>query len=194
MKFLGIEKVGGGKFLHSYNIRYREKNGREKVYEMVSRDGNITGHNDLLQHGTDAIVAIITDKTDEHILLLHEFRLEQGQQIYGLPGGLLEKGESPVQCLKRELFEETGLSLADVYEVLPSAACAVGISNECAVCIFASAEGEIRPSDNADEEIDARWFTRDEVLKLQQSEKFGSWALAFSWIWAHGRFPGKKEM
>ena len=190
MKFLKIEAVDHGEFLHRYNIHYEEKDGTEKVYEMVSRDGGILSLNDLISHKPDAIVAVITDETDEHLLLLHEFRLEQGEAIYGLPGGLIEGDESPVSCLSRELAEETGLRLTEITEVFPPSPCCVGISNESAICIFGHAEGIISPSVSGDEEIEAGWFSRDEVMRLHKTEKFGSWAMAFSWMWAHRGLPG----
>jgi hypothetical protein len=90
------------------------------------------------------------------------------------------------------LLEETGLRLTSVTEVFPPSPCCVGISNESAVCIFGHAEGSIRPSDSGDEEIEAHWLTREEVIRLQETEKFGSWAMAFTWIWARKRFPGSK--
>ena len=190
MKFLKIEAVDHGEFLHRYDIHYEENDGTRKVYEMVSRDGDIRSHEDLLSHKPDAVIAVITDEDDEHILLLHEFRLEQGEAIYGLPGGLIEGDESPVVCLSRELLEETGLRLTEVTEVFPPSPCCVGISNESAVCIFGHAEGTIRPSESRDEEIEAHWFTRDDVIRLHKTDKLGSWAMAFTWVWAHRSFPG----
>ena len=190
MKFLKIEPAHNGEFLHTYNIHYEEKDGTRKIYEMVSRDGAMHSLEDMKSHRPDAVVAVITDTEDEHILLLHEFRLEQGGSIYGLPGGLIEGDESPVDCLARELLEETGLRLTTVTEVFPPSPCCVGISNESAVCIFGHAEGDIRPSERGDEEIEAHWFTRDEIIRLQSTEKLGSWAMAFTWIWARRRFPG----
>ena len=190
MKFLKIQAVDHGEFLHRYDIHYEEENGKRKIYEMVSRDGSILSLEDLRSHRPDAVIAVLTDEADEHILLLREFRMEQGEAIYGLPGGLIEDGESPAACLSRELLEETGLQLTQITEIFPPAPCCVGISNESAVCLFGRAKGIPRPSESGDEEIEARWFTRDEVIRLQKKEKFGSWALAFSWVWAHGGLPG----
>ena len=38
------------------------------------------------------------------------------------------------------------------------------------------------------EEIDAAWYTKEQVLALQKAELFGSWALAYSRIWAENPF------
>ena len=37
MDIIGFEKVRDGKYLKNYELTYRNKAGREKKYEMVSR-------------------------------------------------------------------------------------------------------------------------------------------------------------
>ena len=37
MEFLKLEKVKDGKYLKNYEITYRNKSGKEKKYEIVSR-------------------------------------------------------------------------------------------------------------------------------------------------------------
>lgn len=43
----------------------------------------------------------------------------KGSQVWELPGGGVEKGEWKDQALKRELYEETGIALADNIELSP---------------------------------------------------------------------------
>lgn len=188
MQFKSIEKKHEGRFLHRYNINYVNQDGEQLSYEMVSRRGDIDSLDKLRDHRADAVVMIVRDEQDEHMLLIHEYRMELGRYIYGLPGGLIEDGESAEDCAKRELEEETGLKLEKIVHVYPSAACTVGIGDEQTVCVFARASGEIKSRSCGSEEISAAWYTRERILRLQQTELFGSWALAYSRIWAENPF------
>lgn len=192
MKFKSIEKKSGGAFLHRYNITYELADGSPKVYEMVSRSPDLDSYEKIVHNKADAVVMVITDKSNEHMLMLREFRMELGRQIFGLPGGLIEEGETPEQTAARELKEETGLTLTGIYEVFPPSPCTVGIANEMTICIFGCAEGEIRPNTEQSEEIRPAWYSREEVLRLHKSAEFGSWCMAYSRLWAGG-FPGNKR-
>ena len=39
MKFERIEKIHEGRFISFYNAIYRTATGKQKIYEMISRDG-----------------------------------------------------------------------------------------------------------------------------------------------------------
>ena len=189
MQFVDIEKKDGGAYLHRYDLHYIDRTGCPRTYEMVSRDRNIDSLAHLQQHRTDAVVMVLTDAKREHMALNHEFRMELGQRIYGLPGGLIEPGETPEEAARRELGEETGLRLVAITHVLPPAACTVGIGDERTVCLFGIAEGTFRPSSDPMEEIESGWYTRAQVRALHETDLFGSWALAYSWMFANGCLP-----
>ncbi len=55
--------------------------------------------------------ALIFNDKHQILLLKHTFRAGTG---WGLPGGFLEKGEQPIDALRRELREEIGLEVDDV--------------------------------------------------------------------------------
>ena len=49
---------------------------------------------------------------DNNILVIH--RNKFGDEYYMLPGGALELGESPEECLRREIMEETSIAVSDL--------------------------------------------------------------------------------
>ena len=55
--------------------------------------------------------AVIFNQAGEILVLKHRFRAGSG---WGLPGGFLERGEQPIDALRRELREELGLEIEDV--------------------------------------------------------------------------------
>ena len=184
MQFVDIEKKDGGAYLHRYDLHYIDRTGCPRTYEMVSRDRNIDSLAHLQQHRTDAVVMVLTDAKRERMALNHEFRMELGQRIYGLPGGLIEPGETPEEAARRELG-----AVSYTHLVLPPAACTVGIGDERTVCLFGIAEGTFRPSSDPMEEIESGWYTRAQVRALHETDLFGSWALAYSWMFANGCLP-----
>ena len=130
-------------------------------------------------------VVVLSHQEGKILLSRHRQR-----QTWETQGGHIEPGETPEQAARRELREETGLRLTAITHVLPPAACTVGIGDERTVCVFGTAEGTFRPSADPMEEIESAWYTRAQVRALHETDLFGSWALAYSWMFANGCLPG----
>ena len=63
---------------------------------------------EIIEHkGSVAIVAITNDNK---IVLVKQYRKSIEKELYELPSGKIEIGESPLDCAIRELKEETGYS------------------------------------------------------------------------------------
>lgn len=60
---------------------------------------------------TVSVAAIVLDDRSRVLLLEHVLRPSCG---WGIPGGLLDSGEQPIDALKREIREEIGIELTDV--------------------------------------------------------------------------------
>lgn len=54
------------------------------------------------------VVGVVLNESGEVLLLKHTYR---GKYPWGLPGGWLKRGEQPMEALKREFLEETGMTV-----------------------------------------------------------------------------------
>lgn len=184
MEFNKMEKVHEGKFITRYDIEYTMKNGKTKVYEMISRNKNMKEQEDLDNLQPDAVVVIVTDESGERILVNREFRMAMGRWVYNFPAGLIDPGEDEFQAAKRELFEETGMDLLSIDDVIPVSYSAPGFSNEKNVCIVGKAGGTFKPSTSAEEEIEAGWYTKAQMRELLSKEPFAARTQAYCYVWS----------
>ena len=173
MVFKAIKKIHEGKFITRYDVTYETVDHKEKVYEMISRNKNLTSYKEIMH-----------DASGERILLNKEFRMAIGKPIYNFPAGLIEPGESVYESAKRELKEETGLDLVEIKHTLFDSYSAVGFSNEKNKCIIGVAEGEFAPSNSTFEEIEAAWFTKEEVRKLLLDQAFAARTQTYCYMWS----------
>jgi ADP-ribose pyrophosphatase len=73
--------------------------------------------------------AIIPFLSDKEILMVRQYRYALGRETLEIPAGKLDPGESPEQCVRRELLEETGYEAGTIERVYTYAP-ALGYSNE----------------------------------------------------------------
>lgn len=93
-----------------YKIEQKELLFRGKLFDLVIHrlrwhDGRRSTLQIIKHPGAVGIIPIFENGD---IMLIRQFRLPAGGEIYEIPAGTLEKGETPLACARRELVEETG--------------------------------------------------------------------------------------
>ncbi len=184
MIFKKIEKIHSGKFVSRYNLTYETTDYKEKVYEMISRRPDLKTYDDLRSTSCQAVVIIVTDEDNSHILLNKEFRMATGHWIYNFPAGLIDNGETALEAAKRELQEETGLILYEISDTLPISYSAASFSNETNICILGKARGTFQKSSSTTEEIEANWYSKEQVRELLKTELFAARTQAYCYVWS----------
>ena len=172
MELLGFKKVRDGKYLKSYELTYLNKAGKEKLYEIVSRNEL----SDLSEIGTRASGVSIIATCNDKMLLLHEFRMGVNKRIYNLCAGMIEEGETIEDCIARELYEETGLKIGKIDKILPPSYSAVAIADIKTYIAFVTVQDDaiedIHSSSN--EDIHASFYSKEEIKNMLETEEFSS--------------------
>jgi ADP-ribose pyrophosphatase len=178
MKLKSVNLVNKAEYLNTYEATYETEEDTEgirhnKVYEVISRDPNMTietfGKN--TRDKAEAVGIIAFSEKGDKVLLQREFRLSCNDWVYNFPGGLSDGDETIEETAFRELKEETGLDIKEVLAVLPPAYTAVGLGNERAATVICIADGEFAPSTSVYEEIEAKWFTAEEIFQLIENKE-----------------------
>lgn len=183
MKLQKIDKVRDGRYLKTYELIYENRAGREKRYEIVSHHEI----NDISELGNKVSGVSIVALYQGKLLLLREFRMGVGRFIYNLCAGMKEDGETLEDCIRRELYEETGLTLKKIHKQLHPAFAAVSISDILTQVVFVEAEGDIEDGNMSENEwIQAAFYTKEEVAKLLETEYFSTRAQMAAWFFTIG--------
>ncbi|MCG8635011.1 MAG: NUDIX hydrolase [Desulfobacterales bacterium] len=146
MKICSAEKITDNRHLNLISVKYKDRNATEKNWIYATR-GNRTR--------PDAVVIVPYHRTEKKLVLIKEFRVPLGETQYGFPAGLVDPGESIDQAGRRELLEETGLTVTRVLKISPPIFSSSGMTDESISLLYAECEGEPSTADNeASEEIE----------------------------------------
>jgi len=120
--------------------------------------------------GHPGAVAIVAVGRDGWVTLVRQLREATRSELVELPAGTHEPGESPLECARRELSEETGLTggewrRAAVFWTTP------GFCRERMTLFFAEGveQGEARPEEDESFEL-VRWPAEEIESRLGQVE------------------------
>lgn len=173
MKIDSIKKIHEGKYLTYYVAHYILNDGSTKDYEFISRnkDLNIESFGKPISAGVGMVVY---NEDHSKVLLQKEFRLACNNWVFNFPAGLIDEGENSFVAAKRELKEETGVDLISIEAILPPSYASQGTSDEAMEIIVCTASGTICESNHIEEEIEARWYSKEEVIQLLEQKEYMS--------------------
>jgi len=123
---------------------------------------------------TVGAMAFIERDDGAMLFVRHSYR-----QRWGVPGGLLEKGEEARHAAVREVFEETGLRI----QLIGEPAVVVEPEPQRVDLVFRASlvdRTESTPVPSSPEILEARWFAADEMPELQHETAQALVALARS--------------
>jgi ADP-ribose pyrophosphatase len=117
MEILSKRIVWQGKFMSAVEITYRDARGVVRTWEALER------------LGIGGIVVMVAVTPAGNVILEKQFRPPMGREVFELPAGLVEPGESMEVAARRELIEETGWSAGKI-EFLTEGPLSTGASTE----------------------------------------------------------------
>ena len=166
MKINKVKKITNCQHLNLFSINYRDRVNCEKEWFFASRS---KGLNPLEKDYTvpDAVVIVPFHTQEKKLVVIKEFRVALGGHQYGFPAGLVDKGETVEQTGKRELFEETGLTLTRVLKKSPAIFSSSGMTDESISLLFVECEG--RPTsrfNEASEDIKIIMLSQKQALDI----------------------------
>lgn len=153
--------------------RVRMPSGRETSREIIEHPGS---------------VGILPLLTRERVLLIRHYRHAVGKTIWEIPAGTMEPGETPEECARRELEEETGYR-ARRLEPFFECYAAPGYSQELMHVFLARGLERTKRRPEEDEIISVRSLASEKAFRLVESGKIrdAKTICALSYLRASGR-------
>ncbi len=167
-------------WLKKYELVYRLPDGTTHSYEAVSRKGPEAYQAELegLAQGAKPVpdaVCIVPILPDDSLLLIREFRYPINSWCVAFPAGLMEPGESLLDCVNQELHEETGYRVRADFDRDPlmplpqSSFSSVGITEENVQVVLAYVEPDGAAEPEPSEFIETFTLAREEVAHFLET-------------------------
>jgi len=143
------------------------KNFMVYLDEVSLRNGRISKRIRIDHPQAAAIVPFVSDN---EIIMVRQYRYALERETLEIPAGKIDRGESPEECIKRELVEETGFEAQSI-EWLYTYAPAIGYSNEL-IYLYVGRDLKKLGEDIDENEISSiEIFTLKEVLRMIRDHK-----------------------
>ncbi len=144
-KIEGVQKLTDNPHLNLYHIDALDTKGKRFDYYFASRNGekDLKLYTKALEPEGIVIYAVTKEK-EPRLVMIREYRYPLDEEIYALPAGLVDPGETAGMAAVREMKEETGL---DFVEYTGGDACfrrpffmGPGLTDEASAAVFGTVE------------------------------------------------------
>lgn len=154
------EKITNYPHLNLIRARYKDRTGTDKSWLYASRQDS--ARQDSAR--PDAVVVIPFHQQENKLVIIKEFRVPLGGFQYGFPAGLVDSGESVVQAGRRELYEETGLTVVNVIKQSPAVFSSSGLTDESISLLYVVCDGSANTEHNeASELIEVKMLSQNQA-------------------------------
>ncbi|MDD2968710.1 MAG: NUDIX hydrolase [Lachnospiraceae bacterium] len=176
-RFQKMTQLTNNRFLNLFHLEAINKMGGIFDYFFVSR--NDKEHLKLITHGLEpeGIVIYALLRTDpSKLVMIRQYRYPLDEEIYELPAGLVDRGESTDDAAIREMLEETGMKLTLYHGGNPALRrpffMGAGFTDETSTTVYGWAEGEMNAENQEDsEQIHTLIIDRTEAKRILKEEK-----------------------
>lgn len=149
-KTISKETIFEGKVVSLYIHNVELPNGKESTREIVVHRG---------------AVGIVPVDNNGNVILIKQFRKPVEEELWEIPAGKLDNGETPEKCAERELCEEIGFK-PTVLIRLTSIYTSPGFSNEVIHLFLAKGLEEDKIENDEDEFLTSSTYTFDELMGM----------------------------
>lgn len=164
-----IRPLAGSRFLTLYELDAVRRDGGHFAYYMASRTADANKLKAVTHENKPDGVIVYATYADK-VVLVRQYRYPVGGYVYEFPAGLVEPGEDVSSAAKREIFEETGLTLT-VKGSLPPYFTTVGMTDESCATVIGTCEGVPTTAHQEDtEEIRVVLADREEAKRILREE------------------------
>jgi ADP-ribose pyrophosphatase len=166
MEIKGFRKLTAERWLNLFTVSYVSRTGDKKFWQMASRQATPKCIGGGFRR-PDAVVIVPFHLAKNRMVIIREYRVTLNDYEYGFPAGLVDSGESVEQAARRELIEETGLTVSRFTKISPPLYSSAGMTDESVAMVYVECEGEPSNSANSDSElIDILLISPEEALTL----------------------------
>jgi ADP-ribose pyrophosphatase len=171
-----LTPLAESKFLSLYAAEYQNRKGSEKHWIIASRKNYETlksQYSGEKEEKIDAVIIAAFHKESNSLVVIKQFRIPLNDYVYELPAGLLDADETMETAVKRELKEETGLSLVEInYDKSKNKVyISAGMTDESAAMVYCTCRGTISKEYlEADEDIEAILVTQENAKELLKKD------------------------